>query len=263
MIMIKNISISFIFLIYLVTTGCNLQKPVVIGNYIKWQTRIDSLTIAAFDPVIQKNDILYINFSVTGSEVAQKQIMLYNLPTNTNAVSNIALQGFLVSPKGYIDIPSLGKIDVAGKTKQEVIDVLYEKIKVYILVPPVITVRIINFKVFLEGEVGKPGLIEVPNEVLTLQQAIAIAGGTTLFANLSDVEVMRSENGTTKIVHIDLRGEQIYTTHKDFYYLKQNDYIAIKPNKEKILSSNQSTARTVSYATTAITALLAIFTIFR
>jgi polysaccharide biosynthesis/export protein len=249
----KNIFIGLVVAMYMLVTGCGaFQKTVVIGNYIKYQTQIDSLTIAAFDPIIQKNDILYINFSVTGSEVAQKQILLYNLPTNPSSVSNPALQGFLVSPKGYIDIPSLGKIEVAGKTKQEVIDALYEKIKVYI-----------NFKVFLEGEVGKPGLIEVPNEVLTLQQAIAIAGGTTLFANLGDVEVMRTENGKTKIVHIDLRGDQIYSSHKDFYYLKQNDYISIKPNKEKIISSNQSTARTISYATTAITALLAVFTIFR
>jgi polysaccharide biosynthesis/export protein len=260
----KNIFIGLVVAMYMLVTGCGaFQKTVVIGNYIKYQTQIDSLTIAAFDPIIQKNDILYINFSVTGSEVAQKQILLYNLPTTPSSVSNPALQGFLVSPKGYIDIPSLGKIEVAGKTKQEVIDALYEKIKVYISVPPVITVRIINFKVFLEGEVGKPGLIEVPNEVLTLQQAIAIAGGTTLFANLGDVEVMRTENGKTKIVHIDLRGDQIYSSHKDFYYLKQNDYISIKPNKEKIISSNQSTARTISYATTAITALLAVFTIFR
>jgi polysaccharide export outer membrane protein len=117
--------------------------------------------------------------------------------------------------------------------------------------------------VFLEGEVARPGAIEVLNEVLTLQQAIALAGGTTLFATLSDVEIIRNDNGKQRIVHLDLRNDEIYTTKKEFFYLKQNDYISIKANKEKIVSSNQSAARTISYASTALTILLAMFTIFR
>jgi polysaccharide export outer membrane protein len=258
--MIQKFFISLSVLVSLIIlTGC--PKSINIGDYRKYQTEIDSLTIAALDPIIQKNDILSINFSVAGSENAQKLIQLYNLPANNTM--NQAAQGFLVSPKGTISIPSLGEIEAAGKTKQELTTLLYQKLKKYVDITPVVTIRIINFRVFLEGEVLRPGAIEVLNEVLTLQQAIAMAGGTTLFATLNDVEIVRNDNGKQKIVHLDLRNDEIYTSKKEYFYLKQNDYISIKANKEKIVSSNQSAARTISYASTALTILLAMFTIFR
>ncbi len=242
--------------------SCKTQLPIT--NFIKYQTQIDSLTIAALDPVIQKNDIISVNISAPGSENTQRLVQLYNGTAGmAGGQSSLATQGYLVSPmNGTITIPSLGEVEVAGKTKQEIVNIIYQKLKVRLEVGPVVTVRILNFRVYLEGEITRPGIIDVPNEVLTLPQALSIAGGTTLYATLSDIEILRTENGKQRIVHIDLRNDEIFTTKKEFYYLKQGDYIAIKPNKEKIASTNQSTARSISYATTAITILLAMFTIF-
>jgi polysaccharide biosynthesis/export protein len=252
--MIKNIFVSISVLVCMVVlTGC--PKPINMTNYLKYQSKIDSLTLNALDPVIQKNDILGINFSVAGSENAQRLIQQYN--------SNLMTQGYLVSPTGNITIPSLGDVPVAGKTKQEIKDILYQKLKKYIEVAPVVTIRILNYTVYVEGEVLRPGPIMVTNELITLQQALATAGGTTPFATLSEVLLIRSNYGTQKIAHIDLRNEDIYTKNSEYYYLKQGDQIIINPNKEKIASSNSSSSRTISYASTAIGILLAMFTLFK
>ncbi len=246
----------------IVLTGC--PRPIVPSNYIKYETLKDSLTILALDPVIQKNDILSINVSTAGGEYSQNLIRLYNPNENQNMnQANLAMTGFLVSPKGTITVPSLGEVEAAGKTKQQLIDDLYERYKKYLKIAPIISVRIINFKIFIEGEVARPGYIDVSNEVISLQQAIAVAGGTTLFAQLNDVVIYRDDNGKKRIVHIDLRNDELFTKYQDFFYLKQNDYISIKANKEKIISSNQSTSRTISYATTAVTILLTLFTLLR
>jgi polysaccharide biosynthesis/export protein len=259
----NKLLLSLLVLIsFVVLTGCPGRK-IIESDYIKYDSVKDSLAILALDPVIQKNDILSIIVSVPGGEYEQNLGRLYNPSEGQVNQTNLAMTGYLVSPKGTLTIPAIGEVEAAGKTKQELIDNLYEKYKKFINKPVVISVRLLNFKVFIEGEVARPGFIDVPNELITLQQAIAIAGGTTLFAKLNDVVVFRYENGKRKVAHIDLRNDQLFTTYQEFFYLKQGDYISIKANKEKIISSNQSTTRTISYATTAVTILLTLFTLLR
>ncbi len=253
----KNLKLIgiFVFCFAMFSCGSNID----IANYTKYGTNIDSLTITALDPIIQKNDILSIDFSVAGTEDAQKLMELYNGRLKTASGNSLVSSGFLVSPSGAITVPIIGEVEVAGKTKQEIIGILQQKLLKYIRIVPVINIRILNFRVYVEGEVARPGPIEVQNEVISLQEALAIAGGTSTYAILSDVDIIRKENGLTRIVHVDLRRDEIYTTKKEFYYLKQGDYIQIKASKEKFVAANQSTARTVSYATGAITILLAMF----
>jgi polysaccharide biosynthesis/export protein len=233
-----------------------------LANYTKYRTNIDSLTISALDPVIQKNDILSIDFSIAGTEDAQRLMELYSGKSRSSS-GGLSSNGFLVSPStGSITIPTIGEVQVAGKTKLEVVSILQKKLLQYIKLVPVVTIRILNFTVYIEGEVSSPGPISVQNEVITLQEAIAIARGTTPYAILSDVNIIRNDNGVRRITQLDLRGEEIYTTKKEFYYLKQGDYIQIKANKEKYVAANQSTARTISFATTGITLLFAMFQLF-
>ncbi len=257
--MIKKIVLPVcVSICYLILTSCGAGKQIVMTNYQKYQTNIDSLTIAALDPIIQKNDILSVNISVAGSKTAQDLASIYNGP-NSN---NLNAQGYIVSPKnGCINIVSIGLIPVAGKSKQEAAELIVEKLKGKLL-DPIVTIRITNFRVIIEGEIGRPGPIEVTNEVITLQQAIGLAGGTTLYATLNDVQIIRNDYNGQKLAHIDLRKDEIYTTKKEYFYLKQGDLIMIGANREKIASTNQSTSRTIGYASTALSILLAMFTIF-
>ncbi len=258
--MIKRIFVSVSVIICLVVlTGC--PKPINIIDHTKYNTLIDALTLSALDPVIQKNDLLDIKVSVNGGQTAQEIVALYN-NTGKNQSNLISAQGFLVEPNGMVTIPAIGEIQAAGKTKKELKELLFQKYKVS-LIAPVITIRIINYTVYVEGEVQRPGPIEVNNEIITLQQALATAGGTTPYATLNDVLVIRSNYGSQKIAHIDLRKDEIYTTKSEFYYLKQGDQIIINPNKEKIATSNNSTSRTITYASTAITILLTMFTLLK
>ena len=240
-------------------------KPVDLSQYRKYKTpeNVDSLTISARDPIIQKNDILDIKISLVGGQTAQELQQFYS--PNGSAPNQLQQQGavgILVDPfDGTITIPSIGDIPAAGKTKNELKNLIYVKLKAFVKVP-VVTIRIINFSVYIEGEVNKPGLISVPNELITLQQAISLAGGNTLFAVLSDVQVIRSDNVGQKLVHINLLNDELYTTKKEFFYLRQGDQINLPANKEKIVSSNQSTARTIGYASTAISIIIGLFAIF-
>jgi polysaccharide biosynthesis/export protein len=251
-----------IVLLMLVITGC--PKPDLMAPKFLDTASRDSLLIEALDPVVRKNDILYINVSAAGSENAQRLADLYNQKLPGAATSNLALTGYLVSPKGTITMPNVGEIKVAGLTKQQVHDQLFGVLKKFFEGIPIISIRIINYTVYVNGEVDRPSAINVPNEVITLPQAITLAGGFTVYAAKEKVQLIREgDDGKKKIVHLDLRKDDLLEKDKEYYYLKQNDIIFIEATKEKGLSANQSTTRTVGYATGAITILLTLLNIFR
>jgi polysaccharide biosynthesis/export protein len=249
---------SFVIALLVILTGCP-KRDITEGKVLD-RDATDSLTILALDPIIQKNDILYINVSIAGSRNAQDINNLYN-PTLSNNTSSI---GYLVSPKGTIALPNVGEIEVAGKTKQVVTDMIFDKIRKYYEQNPIVTVRILNYRVYIQGEVSKPGAIEVPNEIISLPQAIALAGGFTVYAVKDRVQLIRDlGNGKKEIKYLDLRFGDLFDKDKDYYYLKQGDQIIVKATKEKFASSNQSTTRTVAYATSALTILITLFSLLR
>jgi polysaccharide biosynthesis/export protein len=248
-----------------VLTGC--PRKINAADYNSYQTNIDSLTIVALDPVIQKNDILYISFSIPGTAEDQRSVDIFNTPNfvgNNNSSGTLQTTlGYLVDPHGNINMPALGVIPVAGQTKQQITESLKAKLRRYIQKEPIVTMRIINFKISIDGELMRPGVFDVPNERITLPEAISLAGGFTVFAQKNDIMIVRDDNGKKTITHIDIRNAELFTTKSAFYYLKQNDHIYVPATREKILSSNQSTARNVSLAATGLGVLLALLNLIR
>ena len=102
----------------------------------------------------------------------------YLAPGETNVTSTPVLHTYLVNSRGEIDFPVLGKIQVANMTRSELTDMMTEKISAYVK-SPIVTIQIRNFKVSVLGEVNKPGTVNVPNERLSVLDALGMAGDLT------------------------------------------------------------------------------------
>ncbi len=102
----------------------------------------------------------------------------------------------LVRPDGMISMPLLGDVKAAGKTTLELADEITAKLKKYMQDPNVTVVlaQVNSKKVYLLGEVGKPGPIEL-TPGMTFLQAIATAGGLTPFANSKRIYILRVDGG--------------------------------------------------------------------
>lgn len=101
-----------------------------------------------------------------------------------------------VRPDGAISLSLLGDVAAAGKTPTVLADDIAAKLKKYIDEPrvTVIVTAINSRKVFLLGEINKPGPIALgPN--MTVLQAVAAAGGPTAYANSKKAYVLRTEQG--------------------------------------------------------------------
>jgi polysaccharide export outer membrane protein len=102
----------------------------------------------------------------------------------------------LVRPDGMISMPLLGDIQASGKTPLQLADEIADELKKYVQDPHVTVVlsQINSKKVYLIGEVGKTGPVDM-TPGMTLLQAIATAGGLTQYANSKKIYILRTENG--------------------------------------------------------------------
>ncbi|MGE5304031.1 MAG: polysaccharide biosynthesis/export family protein [Alphaproteobacteria bacterium] len=99
-----------------------------------------------------------------------------------------------VRPDGFITLPLLNEVQVAGLTTGQLRKVLEEKYKEY-TTDPFITIRvegIASSEVFLVGQVGKPGAYPLAGND-TLLQLLTRAGGLGIFAERSNVRVVRRD----------------------------------------------------------------------
>lgn len=98
----------------------------------------------------------------------------------------------LVNPDGHFSFPLAGDIRAEGKTIEEIRAELAAKLESLIpdVVVTVSTLKLEGNKVYVLGQVNRPGEF-IATRSVDVMQAIAMAGGTTPFAKLDDVKILR------------------------------------------------------------------------
>lgn len=98
----------------------------------------------------------------------------------------------LVRPDGFFSFPLAGQVRAAGRSVAELEDELTRKLSEYIpeLVVTVATLQIGGNKVYIIGQVQRPGEYPVTTSV-DVMQALAVAGGTTPFAEVNNIRILR------------------------------------------------------------------------
>jgi polysaccharide biosynthesis/export protein len=108
----------------------------------------------------------------------------------------------LVRPDGGFSFPLAGEVDAVGKTVEDIRVILAERLKRYIP-NPVVTVAIKTIggnRIFVVGKVIHAG--DFPfSSPLDVMQAIALAGGTTPYAAINDIVILRRQNGQQEALH--------------------------------------------------------------
>ncbi len=185
---------------------------------------------------IQVNDVLAIKISSLYPETAIPYNFDNSLSNNSSFVETLKLQGHLVSSNGLVVLPIIGPIKAVEKSTSE----LETHIKSILesgnyLKGAIVSVRILNSKITILGEVMAPGTYTITEQNITLPQAIGYAGDLKINGNRKDVLVIRDVDGMQFIKHIDLTKSDWFNS--PFYFIKQNDVIVVNPDNTKIKSS--------------------------
>ena len=135
--------------------------------------------------------------------------------------------GYLVDVDGNIELPTLGKMHVAGLTRLQLQDTLTLMLRVGGYIPqPYVNVRFSNFKIFYLGN-GSGKVITVDNERCTFLEALAMIGELDPYVRRDHIAVMREVNGRMVMRYLDPRSSDIF--NDPFFMLQQNDFI-VAPN---------------------------------
>lgn len=240
------------------TSSCVSKKSIVyFQNDQIDQSKVSNNFVTIFKP----DDLLQITISAQDL----KSVQPFNLPavnfaaSTGQAIGQPLQQNYLIDSQGYIDFPILGKLKIGGRTREDVLKLFKKKLDPDYVKNPTINIFISNFKVSVFGDVKKPGTYTVPNERITILEALGLAGDTFISAQRNNVKVVREEGNKKNIYYVDLRSNKLFTS--PVYYLQQNDIIYVEPNYAKSQSAafNQNTGLFVSIGSILIS-LMAVLT---
>ncbi|MFZ4456106.1 MAG: polysaccharide biosynthesis/export family protein [Bacteroidales bacterium] len=264
-------SYFLIFSLIFALSSCTSYKKVPYLQGAEKLTKEDlSVINAQYAQKIMPSDLLSITVNATTPESA----IPFNLPLiptskmeNGNYGLNTAfgIQSYLVDSEGNIEFPILGKFNVTGLSKAELQDLIKKKIyPQYIKEDPIVTVRFVNYKVSLLGEVARPGTYSVINDKINILEALSLAGDMTIYGRRDNVMVMReNQKGEKEIIRIDLTKTDILKS--PYFYLQQNDIIYVQPNKSRARGADIGSAEnlTISIVGTLISLTSIIITVLK
>jgi len=144
--------------------------------------------------------------------------------------AGVYLQSYTVNEAGYLDFPMVGEIFVRNMNVEEIKEALTEKLREYLKELQVI-VKLVNFNIILLGEVSIPGHYKVYQTDINLFEAVAMAKDMTDYANAQKVSVIRQTKTGTQVVTLDMTKRSVLSS--DYFYLKPNDIVYVRPVRGK------------------------------
>ena len=184
---------------------------------------------------IQPQDILKIDVLSMSPEAAipYNKIRQANINPNLNILQ---LEGYLVSDKYSLHFPTLGIINVKGKTISDLENEIYQRLSEEgHLINPIVSVRLLNARFSVLGEVRSPGTYSFVGQRLSILQALGYAGDLTINAKRTQLQLIRETSGERIIYEINLN--QVNTLNTPHFYIHSNDVIIVEPNFSRVKSA--------------------------
>jgi polysaccharide export outer membrane protein len=232
-----NIAYLTIF-ISLLISSCKVYKPTYYFKDITRDTVIAGVQHPNLELKIQKNDVL----SITVSSLSPTEDALYSKGASS---ASAEITGFQVDLDGNIYLHKLGKLAVAGMTRQQLKLKLENDLLPY-LKDPVVTVSFLNHRVTVFGETNSM-VVNMPDEKIPLLEVMATAHPVTQNSELNQVLVIRETTAGKEFKHLNLENFSIITS--PWYYLQPNDIVVVKINEEKVVTEAKRTRNQVLFAT--------------
>lgn len=197
----------------------------------------DTLSIPEpFVPTIRRGDVLSVQVSSLNPEAAA----FFNPPATASASvgsgtgnSLPPTPGYLVAPDGTIRLPLVGLVPIADLTTAQASDLITGKLKTY-LKEPTVNVRNQSFRISVLGEVARPALFTIPNERITLPEALGLAGDLTIYGRRDNVLIIREEGAKRIFTRLDMTRRDAFRS--PYYSLHPNDVVYVEPGKARATS---------------------------
>ena len=254
----KQIYLLLVVLMGVMVMGCGSSRGVA---YLQdddsdgtFEEAFANQTKMMYDARIMPKDLLTITVSASEPDAVRPFNLVmpsYTSSADLRTTGQAQLQTYLVDNAGYINFPVLGQIMLKGLTKNEAEEKIKGLLMTYIKEDPIVSVKFVNYKISVLGEVARPNTFTIVNEKVNIFEALAMAGDMTIWGRRDNVKVLREDaEGNKRVIMMNLNDPYVIF-HPDFY-LQQNDVVYVEPNKVKAKNSEIGSATGIWLSATSI-----------
>lgn len=144
---------------------------------------------------------------------------------------------YTITNDGYVVLPSIGKVSVAGLTTVDAAKVIEERItEVNHISDPDVTVMLLNARVAVLGAVKSPRVVNLTSERNTILDVLSQCGDIADTGLRQKIKLFREVDGQRMMYEMDLTKSDVFNSPA--YYVQQNDLIYVEPNKSQSIKSS-------------------------
>lgn len=262
-------SVLFLFVLVFLMSSCDVSKRITYFQDIQDHQTISGKTEQPTPEIrLRPEDKISIIVNTKVPELTS----LFNLPytarilgQSTDYINNVnqGTSAYIIKADGTIDFPVLGAVQAAGLTRDELSSYIKEELINRNLVnDPVVTVEFVNLQFSVMGEVRVPGSYKITRDHITLLEALSMAGDLNIDGRRDNVLVLRPNvTGEITAYSVDMRSFD-NVKNSPAYYIHQNDYIYVEPNKKRANQStvNANTVQSASFWISVVSLLASVAT---
>ncbi|RKR10901.1 protein involved in gliding motility EpsA [Flavobacterium sp. 90] len=262
--MSKN-TIFILLLISTLFTSCIPIKDLVYlqdKNNSGEQNKISAVETKPYR--LQTNDVLSVSIKAIDPKLVSIFSTTENASTGGKSESALYFDGFKVDDHGNIRMPILGEINVIGYTLEEVrIKIEKKLLEEYFKSEAniFVTVKLAGFRYTINGEVGSTGTKTLFQEHVNIMEAIANAGDINTVGDRKTVTVIRQTPTGVLMNSLDLTDVNVMKS--PYYYLQPNDYIYVKPLKQKTWGTGQTGIQSIGTIITLLSLATTVYLIIK
>lgn len=235
------------------------------------RTHKDVLYFQNLSQVIQQTDEVYEDSKIQTGDALSITVSAFNpilaepfniIPpagagTSGGATSELSPIAYVVNSDGEIEMPVLGTMEIAGRTRKELAEYLRKEISFY-FDDPIVNIKFLNFRVSMLGEFNRPGVVQSASEKLSIMEAISNAGDMSLYGIRDSVMIIRTVDGVREHTYLNLLDAN--SINSEYFYLRQNDIVYAMPTKSRSMEFN---SRPIRDGLTILGFVLTIYALFK
>lgn len=252
-------------------SGCISNKRI---NYLQNLSGSTPIGLDEFIPyanvdyeyILQPHDIVDIDFASSDEERLKAfefqgagNIRTGRMGTGEmgGAMDIFYFSGYSLDKDGYVRIPRLGNIKLAGLTEEQARGKVQLAINSYFKEEVEVRLRIGGIRFTALGEFSSVGTKVILKNRATVFDALALSGESNILAKKSELFLIRQYDGGTKIHQINLNDRQLLAS--PFYFIQNNDVLYLQPMKIRQVGSGESVSASLQLGISIITAILFVY----
>lgn len=191
--------------------------------------------------VLRPNDQLFVQVVSPNPEMSRYfNLGMGNTGSSAMTTSSMGanIYTYDVDDSVCIEMPTVGFVSLKGCTLSQAKIKIQEAVSGY-LNDFTLNVKLTSNSFITLGEFSRQGMYTMRSPQLTIYEAIAMAGGMTVFAKRDEIQLMRRlDDGQVAIYNIDLLGRDVINS--EYYYVYPNDVLYAKPMKVKVFGFGET-----------------------